>query len=238
MAKESKGQQVKTFKHYVPMPDLGYEETIGKVYFQADSGLFSIYLPEHIMMVVNALGDIGTGAKLSGGAIAAATLKGAMDNYDALLKRYRALLETEQRTKVLRVNFKANIRHIKGFHDVRNSREFHGYNGGTKSGINFIGAPAVHLEYEVLYQVGDNLFHVERGNQAMHAKGSVGRSDGNIIPWTQEREDFFAGVTGNIERLIMAMTEFMDDLEGNLTKAIAAGGQLPMLAAPKPASVE
>lgn len=224
--RESKGQQVKTFKHFVMLPSLESEVIIGKVYFQADSGRFAIYLPEHVAAVAASIPhneyDGRSGLIFNrdqGGYLTHKVIDTVIDGYKGYLTRYEDLLRTQKRRKVIAVTFRQNIRWIKGFHDVRNSTDFAGY-GARRGDISFCGAPAIHLTYAVRYEVGGKLYQVvnhDDGSEHM----TYAAQEGKIIDWTPDRENFFANTVGNIERLIMAMIEFMDDIEGNIDRAIA-----------------
>lgn len=241
MARDSKGQQVKTFKHFVPLANLKYEETTGKVYFKADDGCFYVYLPDHITAVARALPDADgwyetKGARRHGSAVFAPTMDAAMKSYDCTLKAYRKLIENQQREKVIKVEFKHNIRWIKEFHQPRNIQHaISAYQQQLRDGISFCGSPAIHLRYEVLYRVGNDLYRVDfegTESESLHHHQSNSANDSNVIPWTPEAEAFFANTVANIERLIMAMIEFFDDTPANLALAIANGGTLKLPAPP------
>jgi hypothetical protein len=219
MAKESRGQQVKTFTHGVPQADLSYEQEVVKVYFRPADGDFAIYLPQHIADME--------------GTITHSQINFAIAGYKACLSKYLEAIKTAVREKVITISFTHNIRYVKGFHDVRNSRNFAGY-GANRGEIHFTGSPAIHLNYSVLHRAGKRLYNVTESD-GKEFMSDAGTTEGKkVIPWTQEREDFFASTVNNIERLIMAMIEFMDDIEGNIDKAIASNGGQLLIGRPQP----
>jgi hypothetical protein len=69
MARESKGQQVKSFKTVVPQPDQSLRERDQEGLLQADDQKFFIYLPEHVGVLVKSgiagLGENGFGHYVS-----------------------------------------------------------------------------------------------------------------------------------------------------------------------------
>lgn len=231
--RDSKGQQVKSFKHFIPLPNSKLEEAVVKVYFQAAEGQFVIFLPEHIAAVASGLPSLenvyeANGAQRYRGEIRGAAIDPVIAAYKHTLASYKKWTMTLQREKVIGINFKHNIRWIKGFHDVRNSRNFAGY--ASRSGeISFVGNPAIHLKYEILWRVDGKLYRLHNeGREDEYMDYYSGGEASHVIPWTAEREAFFANTVGNIERLIMAMIEFFDDIEGNVAKAIAGKGPLAL----------
>lgn len=250
MAKrESKGQQVKTFKHWAPLPDGNSEEIVGKVYFQASEGMFLVWLPENVATLSAKLLGIDPGER-SGtnyhqyrdGVIRALTLDRVLDLYATALSNYKNTIRNLIGEKVLVVKFEANLR-------WRDNVDYvFGSGGGTavtRSDLHFCGSPAIHLSYEVLWKVGENLFvrdwhepyKDKEGYHTMRSHGSFREGDRyekrKLIMWTEEREAFIKGVRDNIERLGYAMHDFFKDFENNITHQIATGGKALAIAPPK-----
>lgn len=230
MARSGRGQQVKTFKHHEPQPDLGYKEVIGKVYFDAASGEFSIYTPEHIRLVEQALTEARdqdqSGARMHGGRVIALTMDDVLKHYETVRRRYMALMQSEQKTRVIRFTYASNLDWIDGHHEkYRNGLP--GKIRGDRDGISFCGSPALHMTYEVLWEAGGKLYREftrakfsDEADEPETRLEYVSPGRGMIIPWTPEREAFFARMTGTLETLIMRLDEFSSQLTENVDWAI------------------
>jgi hypothetical protein len=73
----------------------------------------------------------------------------------------------------------------------------------------------------------------------MEYAGSIDSGNGyqkkgvTVIEWTQEKEDFLAGVVSKIEELGWLLTDFFGDAEANIAHSLTAGGNRILLAPPK-----
>ncbi|GAM00744.1 hypothetical protein [Sphingomonas parapaucimobilis] len=245
--RESKGQQVKSFKHYVPGPDLIGIETIGKVYFKADDGLFYIYVPEHVTSYMPTIEGYLEG-RYNGraGYVSAPKMDDTIRGYEGVLAAYKRRRENEARVKMIRVEFAAN-------HPERGT-----YTQGRLEGISFTGRPAIFLRHEVVWRVNDGLYHISDREMARAEKEGaipnmhwVAAMPGTehyrqstqktfVMDWTEEREAFFVKMHGDMEWLIEAcMAMLFGDTQANVDKLIAGGGfialgspQAPALPAP------
>jgi hypothetical protein len=246
MAKrESKGQQVKTFKHFEPQPDLTHEEVIGKVYFEADCGDFVVYMPEHIANVVDTLEPVKAGnlgfhvqarVRSDMRTIRSKIMQHVIDAYDTIRKEYVNSLKLLRGDKVLVVYFKRNL-------PWRNDRKTIFAGGGATGGndISFCGQPTIHLNYGVFWRVGDELYHKDHHEayrdrpayDVMRYKQKLGAENGHAVPWTQEREDFIAGVHSKLIDLGWLLSDFLGDLEANINHAIESGARFLAIAPPK-----
>lgn len=238
MAKrESKGQQVKTFKHYVPGPDLKGVETIGKVYFRADDGLFYIYVPEHITSYMPTVDHYTGKSSYNGraGYVTSPVMDEAMRTYQGVLDEYKRRRQDEARVKMIRVEFAAN-------HPGRSQ-----YTQEKLEGISFCGRPAIFLKHEVVWKVNDGLYHISDREMARAEKeGTIphmtwvcavpGKEHYQqrtqktfIMDWTEEREAFFVKMHGDMKWLIEAcMAMLFGDTQANVDKLIAGGGFLSL----------
>lgn len=249
MTRESKGKQVKTFKHWVPQPDATKAEDIIKVYFEADEGTFVIYLPEHITPSVQGLDCYQQQVRADGpridthrGQVRSKIIDSAINLYKTALNEYEASIKLQRGVKVIRVHFQKNLAY-------RNDRP-HAFRGGPVAvgggfgePIGFTGTPALHLNFEVLWQVNDVLYrknhHAAWGDRpAYDTMEFAGRIEPDskkttVIPWTQEREDFLAGIVEKLVELGWLLTDFFGDFETNINHAIASGSRFLAIAPPK-----
>ena len=208
MAAERKGQQVKTFKHYTPVEgEARRAEQIMKVYFKADNGQFYIY-PDAFLMAFAHDGYDGPsgGYSLYNDRIAADTMDTVIDGFKTICQRYEHAMKENKKVKVIRFWFAKNIRQTLC---------------ADRDDMSFVGSPALHLRYEVLWRVGDVL--LRENMQSAGKVGSTSRGDGTttIIDWSEARELFFANMVAGLETLIMRCVDFTADLEKNVDNAIA-----------------
>ena len=257
MARESKGQQVKTFKHWEPGSDAKTVAVIKKVYFKADTGNFSIELPDWITAVAPGFDDVkrhnehmndGTWADVrrTPGVIYSKTQDGCIALYKSVCASFIRFMRLEGAVKRIEVTFKKNV-------PYRPDRA-HSFNGGSVAvgggfgtDISFCGSPALHMNYRVVWEMNGRLFlkeeHTYKGETTFTMRDIGGvddpRSNGKpsrervIIPWTQEREDFLAGIVAKITDLAWLLSDFLGDAEANITHALTAGGGLLAIAPPK-----
>lgn len=206
-ARGSKGKAVKTFTEKVPQSNLTTIDVVMTVYFKADTGEFRIFYPEHIAAT---LGDDMAHAD---------TLAGALETWAAGVERYRSVLKSEQRKKVIMFTLKYNI---------QQRGVFQTYNAPTSLGSG-ISAPALNLTYEIFWDVNGVLYYF-RGDEPGSAMQRYGVASGRrSIPWTAEREAFFASMKGALEGLILKLIDFdkamSDDVDGAMV-AFAQGRNL------------
>lgn len=228
MARESKGQQVKSFKTSVPQPDQSTVSEIKKVFFKADDQKFFIYLPAHIAVLVKS-GIEGLGENSLGAYVAAETMQDVLDAWDAACGRYAGLLRSEGAVKVIRYRFQASGAGRDFFTDPY--RFDHGANLGP--GV------AMLLDYEVLWRSGNRLYygHYEGADLHLQDKGPVPSPHASwdrnrLMEWTEEREQFFAGMKAGLSGLIAQIIDFIDgDLEANIA-ALVSGERTLAIAGP------
>lgn len=230
MAKESKGQQVKTFQHFEPTADGGHEKRIVKVYFQAKDGRFMIEIPEHISAIYTEIAPPHYGAKIvhynRDKQIAGSIVNELIEAYTTLCTKYEHWYRNLKKKKIILYTFQKNMSWNKEFH-ARFPRSYVPHGGHQE--ISFTGTPAIHLHYRIAFIVGDSVY--TDGGSNLQYKCKVEHA--KYVDWTEERETFFANTVNNIERLIMAFVEFFDDPEANITKSIENGGVM-MIAPPAP----
>ena len=261
MAKrESKGQVVKTFKHFVPGTQLEFVDTQVKVYFQATTGKFTIWFPEHIGETISALPisrdersqysrdllffphrghkDNYSREFETTGHVTGLVMDRVVEGYKAVLEQFVVLMKNQQREKVILFSHAANLRWISN-DDVT----FSIGTAVTCADISFVEAPTLHLTYRVLWRVKDALYWLEDEGTVherlrLHSSRESSRDkNAKIIAWTQEREDFLAHLKHSLEQLILRVREFSKDLEGNITAALEGRGAMAALAPPPKAIV-
>lgn len=261
MARESKGQQVKSFKHWEPGADARRVEVIKKVYFKADSGRFSIDLPDHISGVADGFDVVkhnmdgvartdGVWADVrqsTAGRVYGKVLDPTIALYKEICQAFERFMTLENAVKKIEVTFKKNV-------SFRQDRP-HSFNGGAVAvgggfgtEISFCGSPALHMNYRIVWEMNGRLFERhehkgwkgERDYMTMHDVGGVADPHANgrpsrervVIPWTQEREDFLAGIVVRITDLAWLLSDFLGDAEANISHALTHGGGLLALAPP------
>lgn len=204
MSRDSKGKVVKTFTARVPQPDAALIDAKVSVYFKAESGTFQIFLPDHVA------------ALLGKDKITAQTQAEVLASWENDIEAYRDLLKMTLRQKVIRFTLKYNS---------------HRHGIFRRDEITFSCSPTLHLTYEIYWDVNGVLYTCTDDVKNMRRHGSA---HGRLIPWTQEREDFFAGMKAALEGLIERLATFDTQLTENVTAAIdnfATGRHL--LAAPE-----
>lgn len=248
MARESKGKLVKTFKHFEPQPDHTSNEVTGKVYFQAKDGLFVIHLPEHIRAMLGALESCRRQGSAGGphihersGECRSNTLDGVMGLHKTVLAQYTEAIKLSDARRAIEVRLKKNVPWREGRPD-RTGSGHAAVGGGFGETISFCGSPALFMNFRVLWRVNDDLYQRHEteayGERPAYSilsyAGRVkeGGSETVVIEWTQEREDFLAGVVTKITDLAWLLSDFLGDAETNLTHALTAGGG-QLLLAPK-----
>lgn len=257
MAKrESKGQQVKTFKYYEAQEDGTFEEKTAKVYFNATEGDFTIYLPEHMHKVVEVLPMfahnefIGGGGKArlnSGGqSIWSKVIDTVIEAFKSINTQYFQHLTELTAVKVIRVTVQANVPYSRERAE-KGQFVFHGSSSVGANDISFCGFPAVHLTYSILWRSGDKLYrkveHDAWGDRPaysilrydsdpfLHIREAKARAkvEASIIPWTAEREEFLCNTVNKIIELGWMLKDFVGDFEKNIDYALASGtGQLAL----------
>jgi hypothetical protein len=231
--KSSKGQRVKTFKAYIPQSDLTKKETQVVVYFRADNGLFYIFDGAHMFDPSRDAARTSYDARelsIHANMITSKTLDRIVRGFGDICAIYDNMTRDAAKKKVIRFAFAANA-------------PWYREGEAALSDIHFCGSPALHLTYEVLYQVGDhlytksNVFGDEKEDATLQYRGKATGArfrDGEAvtIDWTEEREAFFENMRGSLIELIRRVSDFNRNLLVNVDHAIAANSLL-MLPAPK-----
>jgi hypothetical protein len=216
MKRESKGQRVKTFKAWIPNSDLTKTETQVVVYFKADNGLFYIFDGAHMF---NSARDRAKktvdarGVSIHDNMLTDNTLDGVVGGFNAICTAYEHEMREAQKKKVIRFTFKRNTA-WDGEHQPAND-------------ISFCGTPAVHFTFEILYQVGDQLYYKSGDDANLQYRGKVNEArfrdgDAVTIDWTEEREAFFVNMQASLVALIRRVDDFQKNLLVNVDNAIAA----------------
>lgn len=196
------------------------------------TGVFSIELPDHIADVQHALYEEEDHPDwLYTGVIRTTSMVDVVRHFKTICLLYIRWYRTRNETKHIGVTLQYNLRHIADFHEPRNSTEFAGYNGGRRQEISFAGNPALHLQYQILYKVGDDYFTKHRDGRLQQRRFATGEVQ--IIEWTEERETILSEGIEALEKLIMRLIEFMDHPAENIDRLATAGAGL-LLAAPQP----
>jgi hypothetical protein len=253
MAKrETKGQQVKTFTTHEPQEDMGHVPVSVKVYFKDDQ--FWAYLPEHMRQVVENLPLFREGRHTkssfmqirlsnSGDSISGKIVDHVVDGYKQVLLQYFQHLTDLTARKVIKVTFAANLPYSHERH-AAGKQHAPARGGGhwvTASDISFVGSPAVHLNYEILWRAGDVLYRKVGGhlmeprmqyveNPFLHVKSPEARQkiENRLLEWTAEKEEFLRQTVERLTTLGYLMLDFFGDTEANLQYALTNGGQLAL----------
>lgn len=226
MARDSKGQQVKSFKDRIPQPDQSYADEVTKVYFKVADGRFVIYLPDHIARVVHGCEGLELGGGMKGDArVQSVTIDEVLECWEAVKDSYLRTIRLEGAVKVIRYDVRYN-----------DGDRFARFNAPHK--IDGVPAPAVALSYEVLWRSEGRLYrgHYSGDNLVLDFEGmampSAQFDSKRVIEWTEEREAFFKAVQEGLLRLITQLVDFMgDNVEANIA-ALAAGERTLAIAAP------
>lgn len=250
MAKrESKGQQVKTFKHYEPQPHGNPIEVIGKVYLR-NGDTFVIYMPEHIADMTEALpiyaaqsaSQVRYRIYSTKREITSPVADEVMTAYARLLREYTEATNLANATKVIIVTFNKNLPYRDDRPHIFTSSSGT-LAGGFGGDISFSQPPAISLQMDILWRNGDKLFrrhepHYKDEQPRLVSAGSIPVVDRYnksraMLDWTQEREDFLRGTINKITELGFLLTDFFGDLETNITYALTQGGGNLALPPPK-----
>lgn len=226
MARENKGQQVKSFKDRIPQPDQSFADEVTKVYFKVTDGRFVIYLPEHISRVVHGCEGLELGGGLKGDArVQSTTIDDVLECWEGIKTSYMRTIRLEGAVKVIRYDVRYN-----------DGDRFARFNAPHK--IDDAPTPAVALSYEVLWRSEGRLFrgHYSGEDLILDFEGmampSAQFDSKRVIEWTEEREAFFKAVQGGLLRLIAQLVDFMgENIETNIA-ALASGERTLALAAP------
>jgi hypothetical protein len=228
MKRESKGQRVKTFKAWIPNSDLTKTETQVVVYFKADNGLFYIFDGAHMFDAARETAKKSIDARgisVHSNMLTDNTLDGIVRGFGAICASYEQEMREALKKKVIRFTFKRNTK----------------WDGEHKPAddISFCGTPAIHFTYEILYQVGKQVYYKsdDKDDAVLQYRGSADEArfrggDAITVDWTEEREAFFANMQASLVALIHRVDDFQKNLLVNVDKAIAASTPL-MLEKPK-----
>lgn len=228
--RESKGQRVKSFKHWIPQPDLSKKETQVVVYFKANEGAFYIYDGAHLIEACRDETDRWYETRhvtAHGAALRSKLMDNLIEGFEALCKRYEQLLREQGKKRCIRFSFARNRPYVE---DSEHK---------PRSDISFCGHPAIHFDYELLWRVGDTLYRQDDPEDALQFAGHVARSSGlhgeteTCVDWTPEREAFFSQMRSSLITLINRIDDFQSDLEKNVTLALQGGMSPLMIAASK-----
>jgi len=223
-----KGKQVKTFTAYVPQLDLKKIKTVVSVRFDAKSGEFFIALPEHITATIQGHENPRKWkARMNSiGELTSDKMQDVMDEYESALSLFIMIQRDLQRKKVI------------AFWCRWNKPRDGAFSGHE---ISFCGSPALFLDYEVMWQVGKSLYHVDDEDPhalLIHGAGRHQDGEATVIDWTKDREKFFADMKNGITNLIDRLATFKKALGVNADNAIKQLMQPGQKALPAPAERE
>jgi hypothetical protein len=237
VARESKGQKVKTFTISVPQPNCELEAQKVQVYFRAGESQFAAILPDHIR---DAIGHHPEAPQeLLRGEIVSQLADRIQPAFVAACKLYLKIQQNAARKKVIVVNLKAN--HPRGNRWGAQPTDL----PMVFEELSFVSSPALWLTYDVYWQVNDGLYRADfRENRLDHmtyimaAPTSKNASAGDkrsrfVLDWTEEREAFFKNINDGLVTLIERLGAVLaGDTTRNVDRLIAGGGGL-MLPAPE-----
>src|ERR1700733_8516128 len=215
MKRDRKGQRVKTFKYFIPNSDMTSTETQATVFFKPETGMFTIYQGAHMFTAARdkARGKYDSRTlSIFENRVSADRLDDIVRGFEYLCGVYAEEMKNAHKKKVIRFTFKANA-------------PWYTDHEAALSDISFCGSPAIHFTYEILQQVGDQVYEqTEEGSKLQYrgsAKEARGRSgDAITVDWTEEREEFFKNMQGSLITLIHRVNDFQKDLLTNVDKAI------------------
>lgn len=214
-----------------------FEAAKVKVTMTPGDGVFYIGEPRHIADFIGARDDKPVTFNHRECYVAAKTLDAVIAAHHAIGHFFQKAVRDATRAKVIIVTFKAN-------------HPAHGkyVNPSSYSELSFAGRPALAIEHEVMWLIGDNLYRVfERGEGefpqmtyvcAAPVNGNYsGRPEMFMLEWAAEREAFFDRVKERMVWLIDAIGEMLiGDTTAQVDRMIAGGGLLS-LPAPEAESV-
>lgn len=218
--RESRGQQVKTFKASIPQPDLSYQTVIEKVYFQANEGMFSIYPQPHILGLVSgdAFGDRSEHGRnwWRHDRIISDRLDPLLSLHRDIMLRYVSIVREQTKTKVIVFKYECNLsgslRHV------------------PRNDMHFATSPAIALDYAIRWKSGGHLYKFDEDDSELGLQRSG--FDGVEIEWTAEREAFFEAMKTGLVNAIDRLIDFEAALKLDAGKAIAQMSRRPLLPAP------
>ena len=127
------------------------------------------------------------------------------------VKSFKCFLREANKSRVIRFHFKRNASTSPWFRDEQ---------------ISFCGSPALHLNYEVLWKVGNNLYRQHDPKMPLEYAGAVkdrfDEGTSNVIEWTEERERFFESMVQGLVGLIRKVEDFSKNLAVNVDLAITS----------------
>jgi hypothetical protein len=225
MKPSPKGQRVKSFKCFVPQPDLSTVDTQVVVYLDARKGLFSIYDGAHMLDACKDAAQKNYDTRTVSffdDRISSKVLNELVEGFQGLCALYTRLLREQRKDRVIRFHFKRNLPGT--------------FDRFPKDDISFCGSPAVHFSYEVLWRVKDKLYRQPTPTSALQFAGDVvDRHDegaAHVVEWTAARENFFEDMERALVALILRVEDFQTNLASNIDLVIA-GHASPLLAPPR-----
>jgi hypothetical protein len=228
LARESKGQQVKSFKDRIPQPDQSYADEVTKVYFKVADGKFVVYLPDHIARVVTGIEGLEKGGGIYGvPRVQASTIDEAVQAWENAKDAYMRTIRMEGAVKVIRFTFFYN-----------DGDRFRSYNDPTRLENRGHAGLGLMINHEIMWRSENRLYrgHYSGADLILdfegHALPNLGEAY-KVIEWTEEREAFFKAMETGVQRLVEQMKEFLGaDVEANIA-ALAAGERTLAIAAPE-----
>lgn len=165
------------------------------------------------------------------------TLRDAESMFARRLTDYKNAVQTENRKKVILVQFLFNSPGGSPLESRRSlTRDDHGHWSDPA------GRFALSLDYRILWQINESLFDVPIDDRNGHVYGEPTHVKRlpledrayNVIDWTEEREAFLSNMVMSMEGLTSKLRQFFGkNLLENMTLAIATGGGLAALPAPE-----
>lgn len=226
MAKDSKGQRVKSWKELVYDAELQTTYEVIQVYFKADHGKFFIYPPTHYVEALPSM-DLN-GAYFSAGErgdIYGMTLDAVVDGFKTVTEKYKELVKQQKKIKIIVI-----------YLHYQSKKHPQGYGSETSFRDNHIQAPALHFDYELGWDVNGTLYRWN-GDDGKHLHRRGQTKSHKTVEWTPEREEFFSRMKAGLQGLVDMLVGFFGNLEKDPDQAIAAFLSKNMLLAP-PGAVE
>jgi hypothetical protein len=227
--------KIKDHSYKFPLPGVMSRPAKVQVMFNPETGTFSLRLPDEVTTVMK---------RPQGTVCTSREMYDAIRQFDADIARYSSIIRAENREKVIVINYKRNWPGRASDGTIHSwstgtSDQLGGGHGFDRKNIPNLGMA---LSYEVLWRLnGKDIFELlfsKDGTPAGDPQRRYSSEDKEykVIPWTEEREQFFEAMREGLGNMIDRMNVFFaNDMIANIDRAIAYGGSALTLPAPPPA---
>jgi hypothetical protein len=236
MAKRDPGlTKIKDHSYKFPLLGISSRPAKVQVLFDVETGTFSLRLPDEVTTVMKRPRDTVCTSR---------EMHDAIRQFDYEIAKYGAIVRAENREKVIVINYKRNWPGRTAGGNIHPWSSGTGDELGDGNGFSRRNVPnlGMALSYEILWRLnGKDIFELGFNDDGTPAgdpqrRYSADDTEYKVLPWTEEREQFFEAMREGLGNMIERMNVFFaNDMIANIDRAIAYGGSALSLPAPPPA---